>query len=521
MWKAKILMLFYVLMGLSLRAQAPQQVQGLLPIPGPYLVGYAVQHHADPSRTYGDLVDATGRPLARPIQASIWYPAEAAKNPEFITFGDYVDSLTTEVTFPQATGIRKQQFLDGLKLQAFGPEGGITADWARLDRCLATPTLAIREARPAAGRFPLIVYEPSVGSVAFENSVLCEFLASHGYVVVATPSSGFSARLSPRGALDVETLIRDCEFAMEKTRALPYVDPTRTGVLGYSWGGTVSQFLAARNATIQARVAMDGAELAAGLDENVRKTFPFFDLVKTTRTPSLVIFDGGPGRPLDLDVYDRTKYADTTLLRLASVNHLNFSYLGKLQLMCREIAHEAEIQNFDRNYSAIGSYILNFLEARLRGDGQGQAFLDKTPEANGFGGLLTIEVRKGIPRPPMGETFMEIVRKEGGRKARKILSDARKDSPGVTLIDDMSLWALGQEHYLRGRPKEALEVFELWEEASDAAGPAWMKNRIYEALGKTHLKLGDSERARKYLEQALEGNPNNAYAKETLGRLAR
>ncbi len=494
-----------------------QQVPGL-PL-GPHPVGYSVQHHTDHSRTYGDRVDSAGRPLARPVQISIWYPAHPLKNPTFLRFHDYVDSLVTELTFPQPTEDRRRQFLDRLKLEAFGPEGGTATNWAQLDRCLAAPTSTIANPRPASGRFPLIIYEPSVANVAFENSALCEFLASHGYVVIATPSNGFSARLTPRGAQDVETLIRDCEFAMEKARTLPYVDSARTAVLGYSWGGTVSQFLSARNAQIQARIAMDGAELAVGLPETVRNAFPFYDLVTTTQTPSLVILDGGPGRQVDLGVYDRTKYADTTLLRLIAVNHLNFSYLGKLQMMCREATPKADFEHFDRNFAAIGIYILNFLEARLRRDAKGQVFLEKNPAAHGFDDLLTLETRKGKPRPPMGESFLDIVRKKGGRKAREIVVEARKADPEITLIDDGSLRALGQEYYLHGRTLEAIEVFELWEEMAAGKGPAWMRNQIYEALGKAYLKLSDRERARHYLNKALEANPNNTFAKQSLNAL--
>lgn len=501
---------------LAIESLSAQAVSGLQP--GPHRVGYSAQFHADASRTYGDRVDAIGRPAARPVQTSIWYPAQATQAASTITFGDYVDSLRTELT-SEPDESRKQQFLNRLRLEAFGPEGGTELDRARMERCLATPASALKDARPAEGRFPLVLYAPSFGREAFENSALCEFLASHGYVVVAMPCNGFSARLTPRGAMDVETLIRDGEFALEKARTLPYVDPTRTGVLGYSWGGTVSQFLAARNAHIQARVAMDGAEIAVGLDEAVRKAFPFFDSVTTTQIPSLVIFGGGSVPSVDLGVYDRTKYADTTFLRLASVNHLNFSYAGKLQLMCREATPMADLQHFDRTYSAIGAYVRNFLDAHLKGASPARTFLGQSPEANGFGNLLTVESRKGIRRPPMGEAFLEAVRKEGGRKAQQILEEARKVEAGIVLVDDMSLWALGQAHYLGGRTKEALEVFELWEAASAATGPKWMKNQIYEAIGKASLRLGEIAKARRAFEKAVEANPQNVFAKQALDRL--
>ncbi len=428
--------------------------------PGPYQVGYAVQHHYDYSRTYLEKTDSVGRPArretARPIQISIWYPAEAPPSPRFIPYGEYVDSLITELVFDKSSDLRKQQFLNGIRIQAFGPEGGNAGDQARLEQTLRIPCAAIRDARPLGKGFPLILYAPSIGREAFENSVLCEFLASHGYVVAAFPCNGFVNRLGPNKAYDVEMLVRDAEFVMERMKGFPNVDPAKTGVIGYSWGGTVSQFLAARNTRIDARVGMDGAEIAPQLDEAVRKSFPFYPLLATTQTPSLVMVDAGSGRQADLSVYDGIKYADTVILRFHSIGHVSFQSLSRLSLVCREAPADKEIEKFDIAYGTICRYILNFLNARLKSDAAGAAFLTASPESNGIPeGLLTVESRKGAVRPPLGEEFLELRRTEGAPKAREALAAARA-----------------------------------------------------------------VEKAHSYLKKALEANPDNAFAKEELSKPA-
>lgn len=47
-------------------------------------------------------------------------------------------------------------------------------------------TNAIKDAKAVEGSFPVVVYAPSIEAPSFENSVLCEFLASHGYIVIAS-----------------------------------------------------------------------------------------------------------------------------------------------------------------------------------------------------------------------------------------------------------------------------------------------------------------------------------------------
>jgi hypothetical protein len=61
-------------------------------------------------------------------------------------------------------------------------------DSVRTSRELAARTQAVRDARAAPGSFPILVYGPSRDGMSYENSVLMEYLASYGYIVVASPS---------------------------------------------------------------------------------------------------------------------------------------------------------------------------------------------------------------------------------------------------------------------------------------------------------------------------------------------
>ena len=495
--------------------------------PGPYSVGYTVQHHIDHTRTYGDKFDRAGRPSGRdydrPIQISIWYPAEAGSPSRIATFGDYVDSLITEVRFDKTSDLRKRRFFDRIRTNAFGPEGGSAEDEARMTRFLRNPTIAIKDARPRTGRFPLLIYAPGAASQSFENSALCEFLASYGYVVAAFPCNGFDSRENVMKASDVEALIRDAEFVMDKGRDFANADPDKIGVIGYSWGSLVGLFLAARNAHIDARVGIEGAEIVADLSEPVRRQFPFYDAVAAIRVPSLVMIDASDGRPVDLRIYDRMKYAETRFLRFLSVSHGNFSGLFRWALVLKKDAALEEIARFDRVYALVGRYTLNFLEAKLKADNRGREFLDRSLEANGIeAGLLTVEMHPALPRPPMGEEFLSIVRMEGARAGRAIWATARKADPDIVVSSLRDLFVVGQDAYYCGRMQEAIDVFELAADACTANEPiVQQQSRLFLFLGRAYRKLGNLERARAWLKKAIDVYPDNAEAKKLWDELGR
>jgi hypothetical protein len=148
--------------------------------PGPHLVGLKVVEQYDYSRTYRSKIDDLGvsypRERARPLQTLIWYPAEkSALKP--MNVGDYGNLASTETSFDKPTlSVDHKQWLDGLK------------------PTLAMPMWAVRDAPPVSGRFPIVIYAPSFSAMSWENADLCEYLASHGYVVIASPDMGASTR---------------------------------------------------------------------------------------------------------------------------------------------------------------------------------------------------------------------------------------------------------------------------------------------------------------------------------------
>lgn len=178
--------------------------------PGSHAVGFQQWDRYDHARLYRPLRGLDGAPRsgehARPMRISLWYPALAGGGVP-LSLGDYIAMLGGEtrlgpLTADQARAGREAFF-------AFPLLRDLTAE--QRTRLEAMPSAALRGAKPAAGRFPVVLY--SLGSAALAH-VTPEYLASHGYVVVQMPRLGAVAGLPDTGgdADDLDAKVRDMDF---------------------------------------------------------------------------------------------------------------------------------------------------------------------------------------------------------------------------------------------------------------------------------------------------------------------
>ncbi|MFZ0860109.1 MAG: hypothetical protein WCA27_11815 [Candidatus Sulfotelmatobacter sp.] len=142
--------------------------------PGPYPVGLKVVDQYDHSRAYPgfskNLSKSSVGDDARPLQTLIWYPSLRSTGKP-MTVDDYTQLADTEIHF-DAPHPEQNRWRSLLKISS------------------EIPLWAVRDAKPAKGDYPVLIYAPSDSSVSWENADLCEYLASHGYVILASPSMG-------------------------------------------------------------------------------------------------------------------------------------------------------------------------------------------------------------------------------------------------------------------------------------------------------------------------------------------
>ena len=220
--------------------------------PGPHRVGFRVIKLRDATRSYNATAERmTDR--GYPLVLSYWYPSRARSGSP-MTFRDY--QVTGRIDDRLEDPTREEIAAGDLDLKGFYerpfnfPFGAIDdATWARLG---PTPLMAVANATPTSGRFPLVVGVGGAGG----NQALGEYLASHGYVVALM---GSPANVELNQVSRMEWYVRDLEFALAKMREQPMVDPGPVATWGFSFAGMPALLASMRSPEIAAVVSLESA----------------------------------------------------------------------------------------------------------------------------------------------------------------------------------------------------------------------------------------------------------------------
>jgi dienelactone hydrolase len=476
---------------------------------GPHAVGLKVVEQYDYTRTYRPLTDELGKPYkgerARPLQTLIWYPAQNSSIKP-MTVGDYGDLLKTETTFGNPK----------MPAQA--------ADWVNgMKPTLADPMWALRDAPGIAGRFPVVIYAPSFSAMSWENADLCEYLASNGYVVLASPDMGVSARGMTSDLPGINAQARDISFLISYAKDLPNTDLSAVAVAGFSWGGISNLFAAARDNRIDALVALDGSMRyfpalvkQAGDVHPDQMTIPLlffaqgeFTLEDQARYLSDSTRNEGP------NVLNEWTHGDLFTIHMLGLMHTEHSSMYQRNENTWKHYAEQRKGDYDREdgitgYAWIARYTLHFLNAYLKHDEAAMSWLKKPPADNGVPKhLLALNYRPAKGMPVSLEAFRAELGHQGFDHAPDIYAAMQKQKPDFKLeedaINDWSEDLITDNHF-----PEAISLLKLnvqnYPDSSNA----------YASLGEAYTRSGQKDLAVANYKKALEKDPGNEDASEKL-----
>jgi dienelactone hydrolase len=470
--------------------------------PGPHAVGVRVHHVYDHGRSFGPA--PSGEIGSRPLQIVVWFPAAPADDAVRMQGWEYARLRFTRLDFSRVGAVSKDEVFEGL-LAGAGEDG---FDPVPAEALLEAETLAVRDAEPAEGRFPVLVYGPGGDSGAWDNFVLCEYLASHGYVVAATPSIGKGASGMTYDFDGLEAVTRDHEFVLAFLSDFPAADSDRVGSLGWSTGALSAAKLAMRNARVAAVAALDGS-MGYATNRTAADRSPDYDYDRLT-VPFLYLSQRPTGSK-ELDFLEELDLADVYVARFDELIHSDFAAVAILaDVHAKGDRADRDREVVERGYAAASRYVRAFFDRYLKEDEAAGRFLLRTPEENGIAaGVLTVESRVVSTRRWTKEEFMELVRSGEVDRAIEVHERMVELDPDVKLYDEFPLGMEAMRMLRRDQAESAHKLLEMMASRTPEI-PSW---QMCDALAMARLAVGENEQAVAAFTRSLELRPDNPTAR--------
>jgi len=468
-------------------------------------VGFKFIYKTDYTRTWKATEDINGYSQSenrgRPIRVSVWYPAKNSANAARMFYKDYMPASAKDIFFAELNGLLAKRDINNLRANLSAED---------FDKLMQTRTRAVQNAAPMVGKFPLVVYSAGLNNSAQDNFVLCEYLASHGFVVVTVPQTGatsLDANLKFPSAADLETQTLDLQFAVGATHDLPDLDKQLVGAIGYSVGGMAAMNFAMRNTDIDALVTLDPTFLVANYIKFVNGS-PFYAPANLC-IPWLLMHRVEP-QITTLTLSDELKYSRRYRVEMTGMFHQDFSSFPMFAPQSITASTRTP-ETAKRGYQTICRYILNFLNAFLKKDKSGFEFINDSSRKDES--IAKFEVLPAIEPPTTEEKFTKILYSESVAKAIKLYRDYKTKNAQEQIFGESFLNQLGYRLISENRLNDAIEIFKLNVEAYPASG------NVYDSLAEAYLKSGNKELAIKFYEKAVELAPGNKAAIELLKKL--
>jgi len=468
---------------------------------GPHGVGFRTLDVTDYGRTVAPRVDWRGVEHPgnnfRQVRISVWYPAAVETKCEPMVYRDYIEAAGFETPMEGELLVGIDAYL------AHSTFGG--ADKEKLRRMVEETTTAYRDAAPLEGSYPVIVYAPSFSYEPFENSALFEYLASHGYIVGASRSSGPETREMSMDLAGVEASVRDMELILDALHDTGQANLERVGAAGFSWGALSAAILGMRNFNVQAVLALDGTLEHAEIP-TVEERYDF--VPRRLRGGYLAIVgDREPVRSLGGDAL----YADVFELRYPALMHWDFaSDLIRIQVHSTGEPDPERRVLVDDAYGIIAHQARLLFDAYLKGNEVNREVLLEG-NMRAMNSAIVIEnrtARAALPPPPSPAEFATLLRSDV-EEARLVLASVEKNDPEIELLD----WTQFQDSVSVSPFETKLAILEL---AREELGESSI---LFNNYGQAWRLEGDPEKALGYFRQALAHNPDSGFAKKSIEEL--
>ena len=478
--------------------------------PGRYQVGFKHYLTYDSTRTYQRKADWNNKKIARPMPISVWYPTQGElTNAQHLKVIDYMQIYKEEQEWEHLPNAYILDWFDYENTKAH-------------QQHMQANTNAYLNAPMVGQGFPVIVYAPSLEASSIENFALSEFLASHGYVVIASPSRGTYNRLMEKGKVrNIETQARDISFLVQEINQYSQVDKTKIATMGYSLGGLSNVLAQMKNAQIKAIVSLDGSVrynykllMQSPFADIAKVNVPFIHMAQKVIPDEVLKADKiNPTLNTEFKFFDALQYSKAYKLRFHDLTHAYFSTLGVL-FQKRDARQDKSDTKIMASYRWLGWYTLQFFNAFLKKERNALKFMDNVPADNGIpAGLVSSVAKEPKPRSFSFRDFNELAAQRKYNNLLELYASVKKKYPRLQLgegyFNNLGL----QLGFNKATSQQGIRVLEL-------ATQLYPKSaNLYDSLGELYFFINNKPKAIQNFKQSLKLYAQNTHAIQRLKQL--
>ncbi len=454
--------------------------------PGAHVPGFRVIELTDHGRGTRPPTDFLGRPtrmaIGVPVQIAVWYPAVRGRVTRPMSTFDLLLVAERKERFGRPVGEDTANVIAGVSWAAQMARVDSSRADVRPSAVLGVATAAYRDAPPARGRCPVAVVGAS-GTLA-SVSVLAEYLASHGWIVLATPSTQADATLEVTDpAVAIENRVAALERVVATAHTLPNADPARLALIGVNFDSFAALALQMRHMYGSAIVTINGWQTIDDRADHLRRSIWYEP--NRIRAPVLNFHwdQSGQGETApNLRFLNELKYADRRNVILRGLDHFGLTSNPLIYPFASPLQRSA-YQQLIRN-------------VRELLDGLPGAAVNAGSTTDSLGSILRLPA---LPAVPTRSEFLELLGQSGGdQRAIEVFRQARGRDSTVQLFreSDLDLYA-----FRRMRVGQLDAVVALRRLATDAYPRSFNARN---ALGNSLVAKGDTAAGILEFQRALE-----------------
>ena len=326
------------------------------PAHGKYTVGFKTIDVIDHNRSD---IDSPQTTAGRKMTIHIWYPAKKTKGYP-ISYKNYVELLSE----------KKKRTFDDTRKSFFRSVMELSGDTALFSsvytRLIGSKTSAFLNAAVDDGEFPLVIYPDN----PYAQSILCEYLASAGYIVASPVLQGTYSHQMEYNVRGIETAVTDIQFTLGYIRT-HYKVQRDFCVMGTGFNATLALSTQMRNRDVKAIVSLEGG-ITTGFEKSLIELVPYFSIEKCD-APMLIIH--APHPDVHPELTHRYKYSERVYQCYAESSEFYFLNYGVWEKRIPGIFSRANRGNTWDSFCYAAKSINHYLNWKLKGQNQAGEYL--------------------------------------------------------------------------------------------------------------------------------------------------